>query len=99
MKCYECRGKAEVVQESMDGVKYDLYRCTKCGEKFLDMKQLKVLGEKHRKMRESYTGIIARWGNSTATRIPSDLAKEYGLKAGTNIRFLKEKDGIKIIPV
>ena len=98
IRCYECRGKAEVIQGDLHGIRYDLYRCTKCGEEFLDMKQLKALGEKHKKVADAYHAKVSRWGNSIAARIPSDLVREFGLKPGRRIHFLKEKDGIKIIP-
>lgn len=36
-----------------DGVEFEAYRCSSCGEEIMDMNQLKVLAAKYRKLRKN----------------------------------------------
>lgn len=36
---------------------------------------------------------IARWGNSLAVRIPSELARKLGLKEGDSLDFVEDGEG------
>ena len=40
---------------------------------------------------------VAKWGNSLAVRIPSDIVSEYKLKPGKKGVMTKDKTGIKIV--
>ena len=86
----------DVMEE--DGVDYELFKCTSCGEELLDMKQLKVLANKYRKLRKAKEVTFTKWGNSIAVRIPQDIVHEYKIKVGKSGILTKEKNGIKIIP-
>ena len=44
------------------------------------------------------TTKIQKWGNSLAMRIPSRLAEQYGLKAGSRVRARDGMLGILIEP-
>ena len=64
----------------------------------MTMKQLQALANKYRKLRQAKKVTFAKWGNSLAVRIPSDIADEYAITAGKEGVLTKEKDGIRIIP-
>ena len=81
-----------------DGVEFGAFRCKSCGEEIIDMKQLKVLASKYRELRKAKEIVFAKWGNSIAVRIPSDIVAEYKIKSGGNGILTKDKEGIKIIP-
>ncbi|MBM7839847.1 antitoxin MazE [Alkalihalobacillus xiaoxiensis] len=42
---------------------------------------------------------IQKWGNSLAVRIPSDLAKHYGLTLGSQVELEGTNGGIFVRPV
>ena len=100
MKCPICSGNMEKMKDTIkqDGVEFEAYRCIKCGEEIMNMKQLKVLADKYRELRKAKDIIFAKWGNSLAVRIPSEVAEEYQISAGKHGILIKEKEGIKIIP-
>lgn len=81
-----------------DGVKFEAFKCVSCGEEIMDMKQLKVLAQSYRKLRKAKEITFAKWGNSLAVRIPSEIAETYNLTAGSHGVLTKDKEGIKIIP-
>lgn len=102
MKCPTClKETMELVKDTMeqDEVDFDAYRCSKCGEEIMTMKQLKVLAGKYRVLRTAKEVTFAKWGNSIAVRIPSDIVEEYGFDVGKHGLLKKDKEGIKIIPV
>jgi len=101
MKCVICqKGKMEKVKDIMeqDGVEFEAFKCSKCGEEIMNMKQLKVLASKYRKLRNAKDITFSKWGNSIAVRIPSDIADEFNISAGKHGTLTKDKEGIKIIP-
>lgn len=101
MKCTICKkGIMEKVKDTIeqDGVEFEAYRCSSCGEEIVDMKQLESLAEKYRKLRKAKDVTFAKWGNSIAVRIPRDIVEEYGIKSGRQAILTKDKKGIKIIP-
>ncbi|MFH1053677.1 MAG: AbrB/MazE/SpoVT family DNA-binding domain-containing protein [Candidatus Woesearchaeota archaeon] len=81
-----------------DGVNYNYWRCQKCGEEVLDMKQLHETAKKYRKMKK-HTAKISKWGMSLGLRIPKDLVKKYNFKENEEVTMIPEKEGIKIIPI
>ena len=93
MRCPYCKKEMEVVDDSLDGVKFKSYKCS-CGQELMDMQQLEVLAKEFRKMKPVK---FSRWGNSLAVRIPKEVADSLGLKDGSEGRILKEKNGMKII--
>ena len=101
MKCPNCnkenmiKYKDEIKQ---DGVAFEAYKCQSCGEEIMDMKQLKLLADKYRKLRKAKEVTFAKWGNSIAIRIPRDIALEYNIKSGKQGLLIGEDGGIKIIP-
>lgn len=44
-------------------------------------------------MSKSLTALIARWDNSLAVRLPTDLVKALELRAGDEIEFVVEEGG------
>jgi len=100
MKCPICQGKMEKVQNHIDkdSVGFEAYKCNACGEEIMNMKQLKSLANKYRKLRKAKEITFAKWGNSIAVRIPSEIVEEYSIKPGRQGLLTKEKEGIRIIP-
>ena len=39
---------------------------------------------------------VAKWGNSLAVRLPSDLVRELGLKEGDQIDLVKDDGQVKV---
>ena len=102
LACPVCKkGKMEKKKDVMeqDGIEFESFKCSQCGEEIMNMKQLKTLAGKYRKLRHAKDITCAKWGNSIAVRIPSDIANEYNISAGKHGTLTKDKEGIKIIPV
>ncbi len=102
MKCPTCQKgtmekKKDVIEQ--DGVGFEAFKCSECGEEIMTMKQLKALAGRYRKLRNAKEITFAKWGNSIAVRIPSDVAEEYNISAGKHGILIKEKEGIKLTPV
>ena len=96
--CYKCKTNVKEATVVKDGIKLKCLKCPKCGEEIMTMKQLKVLASKYRKLRSAKDITFAKWGNSIAVRIPSDIANEYKISVGKRGTLTKDKEGIKIIP-
>ena len=99
MECPICKGKMEKIKDKLkeDRIEFEAYRCLSCGEEIIDMKQLKSLADKYRKLRKAKDITFAKWGNSIAVRIPSEIAEEFNIKSGKPGILTKDKEGIKII--
>lgn len=39
---------------------------------------------------------VAKWGNSLAVRLPADLVRELGLKAGDEIELRRADEGLAV---
>jgi DNA-directed RNA polymerase subunit RPC12/RpoP len=97
-KCSECVGKMmELTGKTPEGVKYNYFRCTKCGEEILDMKQLHEVAEVYREMKK-FNAKLTKWGMSLGVRIPKELVKRYNFKDDEEVTIIPEETGIKIIP-
>ncbi|MBI3051304.1 AbrB/MazE/SpoVT family DNA-binding domain-containing protein [Candidatus Woesearchaeota archaeon] len=81
-----------------DGVEFEAYRCVKCGEELMTMPQLRSLAAKYRRLRNARQVTFAKWGNSIAVRIPSDVAEECGISEGRQGLLTRDKQGIRIMP-
>ena len=98
MKICKCNVKyLKSKDETKDGLTYDYYKCSNCGEGFLNLKQLDNLAEKYRNMKK-YQTKVAKWGLSSAIRIPKDMLKKYNLKNSDNICLIEDEKCIKIVP-
>jgi len=100
MKCPICRGKMEKVTDVIekDSIGFEAFKCSACGEEMMNMRQLSALASKYRKLRKAKEITFAKWGNSIAVRIPSEIVEEYSIKPGKQGLLTKEKEGIRIIP-
>lgn len=102
MKCPICnKGEMKIVKDVIeeDGVEFEALKCPNCGEKIMNMSQLRVLANKYRKLRKAKEIVFAKWGNSIAVRIPNEIVEEYHIKSGKQGILTKDKDGIKITPI
>ena len=100
MKCPICKGNMKIINDLMeeDRVEFEAFKCVKCGEELMNMKQLKILAGKYRKLKKAKEITFTKWGNSIAVRIPQEIVNEYKIKEGKQGILTKEKNGIRIIP-
>ena len=97
-KCAECEGTMrELKAKTPDGVEYSYYKCNKCGEEILNMKQLHEVAEQYRTLKK-YNVKLSKWGLSLGIRIPKELVKKYNLKNEGEVSIIPEKKGIRIVP-
>ena len=98
-KCSECTlAMKELAGKTPEGVPYQYYKCSKCGEEILDMKQLNTVAEKYREMKR-FHAKISKWGTSLGVRIPKELVQRYHFKDDEEVTIIPEEEGIKVIPV
>jgi len=99
IKCPICSSRVEkkvdVIRE--DKIEYEYYKCSTCGDEFLNMSQLESVAQKYRRLRKAKEVTFAKWGNSIAVRIPKDFVNELKIKSGKQGLLVKDKDGIKIV--
>src|SRR3989344_3497889 len=97
-KCSECNEvMKELTSKTPEGVDYQYYKCTNCGEKILNMAQLHQVANQYRLMK-SYHVKLSKWGLSRGVRIPKELTEKYRLKANKELIIIPEKQGMKMIP-
>ncbi len=84
-------------QIEQDKVAFDAYKCGKCGEELMDMKQLRKLAAKYHQLRKAKEITFVKWGNSLAMRIPQEFVQEMGIKEGSHALLRKGKEGLEII--
>ncbi|MEM4254598.1 MAG: AbrB/MazE/SpoVT family DNA-binding domain-containing protein [Candidatus Woesearchaeota archaeon] len=97
-KCYKCNAKMKIMQGAdLEGIDYEYYCCTKCGEEILDMKQLHKAAEKYKALRKAREGKFQKGGNSLAVRIPKQIADELHIAPEKSCLILKEKGALKIL--
>jgi hypothetical protein len=94
-KCWECGAvMEETVGTDSDGISYNYWKCSKCGEDVLTMDQLHELAEKEKKL---LTVKISKWGNAVAMRIPKKIVETYNLVPGKEATIIPEKTGFKVV--
>lgn len=97
-KCAECNGKmAELVDKTPEGVEYKYFKCEKCGEEIVNMKQLHEVAQVYREMKR-YHAKLSKWGLSLGVRIPKDLVEKYHFRNDEEVTIIPEDKGIRIIP-
>ncbi|MBI2670623.1 AbrB/MazE/SpoVT family DNA-binding domain-containing protein [Candidatus Woesearchaeota archaeon] len=95
--CSKCGAKMiEKPAETPEGFEYTYYKCSKCGEEIIDMKQLRNIAEKYRIMKK-YRAKLSKWGLSLGIRIPKELVNKYGLNEEDEVSIIPEKNGFLII--
>jgi len=87
----------ELTAKTPEGVGYNYFKCSKCGEEILNMSQLHNVAEKYREMKR-FHAKISKWGMSLGLRIPKELAQKYKFRDNEEVTMIPEKEGIKIIP-
>lgn len=98
MKCPICPGKMNEIEDKIeqDKVAFTAYKCEKCSEEIMNMKQLKSLAVKYRALRRAKEITFVKWGNSLAVRIPQEFAQELHIEEGDH-GLLKADKGELII--
>ena len=96
--CSECKSKMiEKNAKTPEGFSYKYFKCNKCGEEIVNMKQLHNVAGKYRSMKR-YNVKLSKWGLSIGLRIPKELIKKYDLKDNGEVTIIPEEEGIKVIP-
>lgn len=96
-KCSVCEGKMEELKaKTPEGVEYCYFKCGKCGEEIVDMKQLHNVAQKYREMKR-FSAKISKWGMSLGLRIPKELVRKYNLRSDKEVTIIPEEEGMKII--
>lgn len=96
--CSECQNKMiEKDAKTPEGVGYKYFKCSKCGEEIVDMKQLHNVAQKYRIMKK-YNVKLSKWGLSVGLRIPKELAKRYNFRDDKEVVIIPEKKGIMVVP-
>ena len=88
---------AELAGETPEGVEYKYFKCEKCGEEIVNMKQLHDVAQVYREMRK-YHAKLSKWGLSLGVRIPKELVERYHFRNDEEVTIIPEDNGIKIIP-
>lgn len=88
---------AELIDETPEGVEYKYFKCEKCGEEIVNMKQLHNVAQVYREMKR-YHAKISKWGLSLGVRIPKELAEKYHFRDDEEVTIIPEDNGIRIIP-
>lgn len=88
--------KKDIMKE--DNIEFEVYKCIKCGEELMNMKQLHKLAKKYRKFKKAEEITFAKWGNSIAVRIPKQFINNLHIKQGEQGLLLQEDKELKIIP-
>ena len=97
-KCSECnREMKELVNKTPEGIEYNYFKCTKCGEEILNMNQLHNVAEKYRVMK-NYHVKLTKWGLSLGLRIPKEIVEKFKLKNEEEVVLIPDEKGIKLIP-
>jgi hypothetical protein len=87
----------ELKAKTPEGVEYHYFKCSKCGEEIVDMKQLHNVAQKYREMKR-FHAKISKWGMSLGLRIPKELVKKYRMNDKEEVTMVARKEGIMIIP-
>lgn len=96
-KCSECKRKmSELKAKTPEGVSYKYYKCEKCGDEIVDMKQLHDVANVYRDMKK-YRAKVTKWGMSLGIRIPKELVNKYHLKNDGEVTIIPEEKGIRIV--
>ena len=97
-KCTECNGiMKQLKAQTPEGISYNYFKCSKCGEEIVDMKQLHNVTEKYRIIKK-YNVRLSKWGLSLGLRIPKELVKKYKLENNKEVSIIPEDRSIKIVP-
>ena len=97
IKCSECNGTMqELTDKTPENAAYSYYKCNKCGEEIVNMKQLHSVAEQYRSLKK-YQVKLSKWGLSLGLRIPKELVEMYHLKDEEEVAIIPEKKGIRII--
>jgi len=98
-KCSECGGSLnELIGKTPESIEYHYYKCTRCGEEIVDMKQLHAVATQYRTLK-SYHAKLSKWGLSLGMRIPKEVVHKYDLKNNSEVVIIPEAEGIKVMPV
>jgi len=98
MEC-SCGGKATKTRLELDGFSVSGWKCSKCGEVYLDPRDVNpILKLKKLASEQMLSSKVGKVGNSLVLRIPKELADLYGIKKGRILKLVPEnKNEIKVV--
>lgn len=88
----------ELKAKTPEEISYHYFKCKRCGEEIVDMKQLHNVAQKYSQMKR-FHAKISKWGMSLGLRIPKELVKRYNLRNEEEVTIVPGEKGIQIIPV
>lgn len=97
LRC-DCGGKFEKVSGvTEESVACTAWKCSKCGEEILDMKQAKQLAKA---LENVYHTTISKWGKAVAIRIPARVVRQQHLRIGQKAHVIPEAEGngFRVVP-
>jgi DNA-directed RNA polymerase subunit RPC12/RpoP len=98
-KCNECgKEMKQLKDKTPEGIKYDYFKCSGCGEEIVTMQQLHDVAGEYRALKK-YTAKLSKWGLSLGVRIPKELVQKYHLKDNSDITIIPEDDGMRLVTV
>jgi hypothetical protein len=87
MEC-ACGGKAKEISSEFHGFKARGWKCTKCGEEFLDPKDIEPILMLNKLQREGRLSFkVRRVGNSLSVTIPKEVVGFLGLSEKKEVKF------------
>ena len=97
-RCTACgREMKELKDKTPEGIPYRYYKCKKCGEEIVDMKQLHTVASRYRSIKR-YNVTLSKWGLSLGMRIPKEIVEKYKLKKNEQVVLIPEEEGLRVIP-
>lgn len=79
-----------------DGIPYDYFVCSVCGEEVVDRSQLYDMAERYRTMKK-HDVKLSKWGSSIGLRIPRALARKYHLDEESEVTIIAEENGMRVV--
>ena len=94
--CTECGGRYALVKGKRNGLDYDAYTCSSCGDTIFTMEQARSFMTAVEAARQV---TFSKWGDNLAVRIPADVVRRLGLKPKGKGRLVEKGKGFTIFPV